>query len=124
MSFMTLPVSGRGERIEKRPDVPEMSYIGPTGASAGYRVEFYLISLTVGVPGFTMTWTAPPRTRAADATNGAGHVDAHMTPAGDGDRFGGSDLRLVQEFSAVFTSGAATHAIQWGQMTSSATPGR
>jgi hypothetical protein len=98
MSFMTLPVSSPPKRIDDRRDAPEATApMRQTSAPAGHRVDFYLIYLAIGVPGFTMAWTAPSR-----------------APGGSlPDRYGGSDLRLVQEFSTVLTSSAATHAIQW-----------
>jgi hypothetical protein len=72
-----------------------MSFMASTADGHASQVDFYLIHLTVGVPGFTMRWTVPP-----------------PVPAG-GDRHCGSDLRVLQEFSAVLTSSAATDAIQW-----------
>lgn len=95
MPFTTSPVNGCAKQVEERQDAPEMSPVRPTGDFAGHRVDFYLIHLTVGVPGFTMRWTAPP-----------------LGPA-SGERFRGSDLRVVQEFSTVFTYGAATDTVRW-----------
>lgn len=91
MPFTTSPVDGCAKRVEERQYAPEQ----PPGRPADYRVDFYLIHLTVGVPGFTVRWTAPP-----------------LAPA-SGDRHCGSDLRVVQEFATVLTSGAATDTIQW-----------
>jgi hypothetical protein len=54
--------------------------------------DFYLIHLTVSVPGFTMRWTAPPPD------------DGHPR---------GSDLRLVENSAAILTSSATTQDISW-----------
>ena len=65
------------------------------GGQAEHQVEFYLIHLTVDMPGFTMRWTSPP-----------------LAPT-SGEHNRGSDLRVVEEFSTVHTYGAATGTVQW-----------
>jgi hypothetical protein len=91
MPFTTSPANGCPERVEERQDAPDM----PPGRRTDHQVDFYLIHLTVDMPGFTMRWTSPP-----------------LAPT-SGDHHRGSDLRVIEEFSTVHTYGTASGAVQW-----------
>jgi hypothetical protein len=93
MSFMSLLYAEYGKRVQGPHAVPDMSHMRQMSAPATYRVDFHLIYVAIGVPGFKMSWTTRPK------------------GPGD-DRHGGSTLCLAREFSTVLTSSAATHVIQ------------
>jgi hypothetical protein len=67
----------------------------PSIRQAACRVDFYLIYMAIGVPGFKVSWTARSRARAVH------------------DRHSDSNLCLVREFPTAVTSSTATHAIPW-----------
>lgn len=132
---MSLLASEYGKRIQEPHTAPDMSHLWHMEAPAAYRVDFYLIYVAIGVPGFKMSWTARSQTPggsvpagvaspATGAMNGGGPAGAHTTPTADDDRYSGSDLRLVRELSTALTSSTATRAIQWGPMTSNVTTSR
>ena len=124
MSLTSLPSGECGKTIQELHTARDLSHMREMDAPAAYRVDFYLIYVAIGVAGFNMSWTArlgaPGGSASAgvassvtDAMNGGGCTGAHTTPIADDDRYSGSNLCLVREFSTVFTSSAATHAIQW-----------
>ena len=90
---MSLLYTEYGNRAQGPRAVPDMSYMRQMDAPATYRIDFHLIYVAIGVPGFKMSWT----TRA--------------NAPGD-DRHDGSGLCLAREFSTVLTSSAATRTIQ------------
>lgn len=123
---MTLPSGEREERIQEPQTTPDLSHLRPMDAPAAYRVDFYFIYLAVGVAGFTMSWTAPSRAPGDSASagvaspvthtmNGQARLEAGLTPVMDDNRYSGSNLWLVPEFSTTVTSSTATQAIQWGE---------
>jgi hypothetical protein len=91
MSFMSLLYGEHRKRIQDQHTMPDMSHMRHMNAPMAYQVDFYLIYVTIGVPGFKMSWTTLPKASS------------------------GSDLCLAREFSTVLTSSAATRVVHWAR---------